>query len=644
MDDSKMQSPKCSKNHEKILDRWVVEVIFTDNNIDEKFTIFEDFQDQEPAPFSTVWEAPIPQHRNRSWRHRILGGLRKLVPEHPFTFPRFRKQTQILCGLVSLGPGTTPLQLPPAPQPILLPQPIRPNDNYEDPHTFAIPKLYQDTLIIRACLGDDKPSIFRYLDEDRVTIHPTHLNTILVYACQRGHLDIVELLLSQNEEKGHRHYSSINLNACDYVNDYRGTTPLVAACLWGHHSIVKTLLKSGVNVNATNGRGKTALMTACAHGYQDIVSLLLLQPGIDVNARSYKGRTALITAAKRCQLGTTGLLLDSAESLDLNAADATGKTALIWACIMRQISIISLLLDHGTRVDASDRSGTTGLLWACKLNWGDVVALILERGANVNAADLEGRTGLMQASIRGYISMMKLLLQSPDIEIEKKDDNSWTAFFYACAAPPSTWRQEAIELLIEAGIDVNAKDWYGRTALLWCLSSRRDRLDSITYLIGLEAVDINSPDYGGTTPFIRACQKGKHGPIYSLTCRQDLDFNAVDGFGKTALMYMIDLHSTSDNLSMFTHLITWRKFDLNIKDNQGKTALVYSCNRQHFFTKLLFYHGDSGIDDNFKDSEGKAALFWACSGSKLCTRDCILRDVLGKGDVDISGISIEKLR
>ncbi|CCX07593.1 ankyrin repeat-containing domain protein [Pyronema domesticum] len=636
MDDSKMQSPKYSKDYEKILDRWVVEVLLADSNIDEKSTVFEDFQDQEPSPFSTARAAPIPRRLNRSWRHSILGGLRKLIPEHPFTFPRFRRQKRILYGPVSLGPGTTPLQPPSPPQPILPPQPITPSDDYEDPYTFAILKLYQDNLIIRACLGDYKPSILRYLDEDRVPIHPIHLNTILVYACQRGHLDIVELLLSQNGEKGHRHYSSINLDACDYVNDSRGTTPLVAACLRSQKDIVQALLKSGVGVNVPNGRGKTALMTACEHGYQDIVSLLLLQPGIDVNARSFKGRTALIAAAKRCQWKTTGLLLDSVENLELDAADTTGKTALIWACIMRQLGIISLLLDHGTRVDASDNSGTTGLLWACKLNWGDVVSLLLERGADVNATDFEGRTGLMQSSIRGYISIMRLLLQSPGIEIEKKDDNSWTAFFYACATRPSTWRQETIEVLIEAGADVNAKDWYGRTALMWCLSARRDREGSIKYLAGLEAVDINSPDYGGTTPFIRACQKGKRSLISCLTIREDLDFNAVDASGKTALMYAVDLHSTLNHLSILGLLIMGKKFDLNIQDNQGKTALMYSCNRQHFITKLFFDHGDSGIDVNLKDAEGKTALIWACSNGDWSTRAWSAREVLRKEDVDIN--------
>src|SRR5262249_4877976 len=69
-----------------------------------------------------------------------------------------------------------------------------------------------------------------------------------------------------------------------------GTTPLMAAALYGDAPLVKRLLDAGADPNAANRAGATALIWAAPD--RDKLALLL-DAGADVNARSDDRRTAL---------------------------------------------------------------------------------------------------------------------------------------------------------------------------------------------------------------------------------------------------------------------------------------------------------------------------------------------------------------
>src|SRR6185436_5047967 len=73
-----------------------------------------------------------------------------------------------------------------------------------------------------------------------------------------------------------------------------GSTPLMYAALYGDAALVKRLLRSGADPNASNAAGATALMWAVPH--TDRMDLLVAA-GADVNARSQDGRTPLLIAA-----------------------------------------------------------------------------------------------------------------------------------------------------------------------------------------------------------------------------------------------------------------------------------------------------------------------------------------------------------
>ncbi len=77
-----------------------------------------------------------------------------------------------------------------------------------------------------------------------------------------------------------------------------GYTPLMLATGNGAQSVVRALLKKGVDVNARNSGGVTALMIAAAGGDAAMVELLM-HAGANVAARSERGDTALSLARAR---------------------------------------------------------------------------------------------------------------------------------------------------------------------------------------------------------------------------------------------------------------------------------------------------------------------------------------------------------
>ncbi|KAJ4334112.1 hypothetical protein N0V95_009243 [Ascochyta clinopodiicola] len=74
--------------------------------------------------------------------------------------------------------------------------------------------------------------------------------------------------------------------------DKRGDTILIMTARERHHSIVSLLIHHGADVNAVNGRGRSALMEAALWGRVENVKLLL-EANVDKLAQDHEGRSAL---------------------------------------------------------------------------------------------------------------------------------------------------------------------------------------------------------------------------------------------------------------------------------------------------------------------------------------------------------------
>ena len=170
--------------------------------------------------------------------------------------------------------------------------------------------------------------------------------------------------------------------------------PLVEAVKSRDTDAVRTLLAEGVDVNAPQSDGATALHWAA---YRDDVdtAALLIEAGANVNTANELGATPLWLAADNGSPTMIERLLDA--GANPNVALPEGETPVMTASRTGNADAVRLLLAHGAAINVSEHSrGQTALMWAVAQGHHAVVATLLEHSADV-AARSKARPRLMHA-------------------------------------------------------------------------------------------------------------------------------------------------------------------------------------------------------------------------------------------------------
>jgi ankyrin repeat protein len=190
------------------------------------------------------------------------------------------------------------------------------------------------------------------------------------------------------------------------ASNAKGKTALLLAVIAGHEEAAEALLRRGAKVNTADADGKTTLMWASDAGHKDVAELLLTR-GADIEARDQYGQTALIDAAWRGRDKIVEMLLEI--SANANARSIEGVTALMWAAMNGYPETARKLLAAGAKVDTPDKNSYTPLIRAAWNGHTEVVAVLLEAGAAVDAKSRSGKTALRLAHSGGFKEVVALL-------------------------------------------------------------------------------------------------------------------------------------------------------------------------------------------------------------------------------------------
>ncbi|XP_062338896.1 protein phosphatase 1 regulatory subunit 12A isoform X4 [Osmerus eperlanus] len=189
-----------------------------------------------------------------------------------------------------------------------------------------------------------------------------------------------------------------------------------------------------------------------------------------------------------CSSGDTEEVLRMLDrGADINYANVDGLTALHQACIDDNVDMVTFLVEHGASINQPDNEGWIPLHAAASCGYMDIAEYLISQGASVGVVNSEGETPLDIAEEEAMEELLQneINRQGVDIEAARKEEErvmlrdarQWvnsgqisdvrhaksggTALHVAAAKGYA----EVLKLLIQAGYDVNIKDFDGWTPL-----------------------------------------------------------------------------------------------------------------------------------------------------------------------------------
>jgi ankyrin repeat protein len=334
-----------------------------------------------------------------------------------------------------------------------------------------------------------------------------------------------------------------------------GQRAVADAAMRGDVAAVATLVAARADVNVPQADGATALHWAAYRANLELADLLI-RAGANPSAANRAGSTPLWLASVNGDAAMIAALV--AAGADPNEQLPLGRTPLMLAARTGDVDAIAVLVDHGADVNVRETlRGTTPLMWAADEGHPAAVRLLIDRGADIAAqanpaprgrGPALGKANDPRRAVAAQGAALAAQEAAPDLgELNAlsrgggagpgrggagrggagrggragaepgadADDND------AAAAPPRRRREEpsdggaltplvyavrsndiaTVQVLLDAGADVNQVTGYGWSPLLVATQNRYYRLGA--FLLDRGA-DPNLPNTGGWVPLYLA--------------------------------------------------------------------------------------------------------------------------------------------
>ena len=242
-------------------------------------------------------------------------------------------------------------------------------------------------------------------------------------------------------------------------------TLFVNAAGRGDTKAVRAFLDEGTRPDARNFHSRSALQHAASSGYGETVQLLL-QRGADPNSALRDAASGKHNEIAEMLIAYGAKVKGKAGALSLGSAVKSGDPATVL-----------LLLQNGADPNACDEYETLPLQYAAQNGSWEIFQTLIERDADIRGRDRYGKTVLMSAASSDKADSVRIsrYLIQHGLDVNAKDNDGRTALIYSVYFyrdnPPNTMMAQ-LDLLLQSGANRHIQDKDGRTALSYATEFR----------------------------------------------------------------------------------------------------------------------------------------------------------------------------
>ena len=287
--------------------------------------------------------------------------------------------------------------------------------------------------------------------------------TALMWAAAQGHMQVVEQLILAGADIDARSKLRPMLMFVDGSNggafdqglmeNLGGYSPLLFAAKNGHLELAELLISAGAKIDGVSGNGATPLVVAAHSGHSDL-AIMLLENGADPNTIG-AGYNALHAAILKGDKETVGALLQHGADPNQRVirATPTQRASEDWVLRTSHVNATPYWLAANFREPSIMRS---------LMEWGADPSLtneqeyerLRDRESRLNPPSLDERlivggfANAIQSAIRGESRRGRFYVQANQNPVVEEK-----------------LALEAVRVAVEHGVDLNASDFNGTTAL-----------------------------------------------------------------------------------------------------------------------------------------------------------------------------------
>uniref|UniRef100_A0A4W4E461 Ankyrin repeat domain 52 n=1 Tax=Electrophorus electricus TaxID=8005 RepID=A0A4W4E461_ELEEL len=355
------------------------------------------------------------------------------------------------------------------------------------------------------------------------------------YAAAHGNKQSLELLLV------------MSFNTSTDMESSGPISPLHLAAQAGHCECVSVLLESGVRVDVCDSLGCSVLYVATQRGHARCVELLLSQSASCILTEHCSKWSPLHVAGK--------------QEVRISVENEV--------CLNLTVCMTYIICNHS--LDCNFKA---------LLGWEDCVTALLSHSASVLRQDVQGRTALHLAASCGHAEMLSSLLSAADHERPHHPITDRHGF------TPAHWaayhgHEDCLEVVL-ALKSCSIQEGNPFTPLHCALINGHSGCAEMILNSSFGTRLLNTTDARGRTPLHAASFAEDVGGL-QLLLRMGADVNAVDRFGRSALMVAAD-QGRSGAVALLLHRA---KADLSLLDVNRNTALHLACSKAHEMCAML---------------------------------------------------------